>query len=88
MTKEKLENAIIETITDKQYADFIIMMDRLVAHPYSYRVKDFIMKYRQSIHIQVNSMDVATPKIGEDGRSYVTYYGNFLNNEHFIISDK
>lgn len=78
MTKEHLENAIIETITDKHYTDFVTTMDRLLAHPYSYRCKDFIMKYRQDLGLQQNDLDIVEPKIREDGRKYVTTYGNLF----------
>lgn len=76
LTKEQLQDKIIETITDKQYTDFIAMMDRLFQHPYSYQVKDFIMKYRRTLLIQTKDREIIEPKIGEDGRKYVTTYGN------------
>lgn len=76
LTKELLENKIIEEITDKQYEDFIAMMNRLLQHPYSYQVKDFIMSYRRNLIVQYKGREIVEPKIGEDGRKYVTTYGN------------
>lgn len=76
MTKDLLQDKIIEEITDKQYADFTAMMDRLLQHPYSYQVKDFIMNYRRNLIVQYKGRDIVEPKIGEDGRKYVTTYGN------------
>lgn len=76
LTKENLQNIIIEDITDKHYENFVSMMERLLNHPYSYQCKDFIMKYRQTLHNQSREREVIEPKIGEDGRQYVTSYGN------------
>lgn len=76
LTKELLENKIIEEITDKQYEDFIAMMNRLLQHPYSYQVKDFIMSYRRNLIVQYKGREIVEPKIGEDGRKYVSTYGN------------
>lgn len=81
MTKEELEKLIIEFVTDKHYADFVIMMDRLLAHPYSYVCEEFIMKYRRQLFSQQLSADIIEPEIGSDGRSYVTTY-----RELFLIS--
>lgn len=79
LTKELLQDKIIETITDKQYADFTSMMDRLYQHPYSYQIKDFIMQYRRNLIVQYKGREIVEPKIGEDGRKYVTTYGSFDN---------
>lgn len=81
LTKEKLQTKIIEDIADKHYENFIIMMERLLAHPYSYQCKDFIMNYREVLLAQHKDRDIVEPKIGEDGRKYVTSYGN-LNETH------
>lgn len=74
LSKDHLQNKIIEDITDKQYENFVVMMDRLLAHPYSYQCKDFIMEYRQTLHNQLSEREIIEPKIGEDGRQYVTTY--------------
>lgn len=79
LKKDNLQNQIIEDITDKHYENFVIMMDRLLAHPYSYHCKDFILKYRQPLQSQQREREITEPKIGEDGRKYVTSYGNFYD---------
>lgn len=76
LNKEKLQNKIIEDISDKQYEDFVVMMDRLLQHPYSHECKDFIMQYRQTLKIEQKGREIVEAKIGEDGRKYVTSYGN------------
>lgn len=50
-------------------------MDRLIAHPYSYRSKDFIVTYREDIGIMKMSQNIIKPMKRDDGRSYVTIYG-------------
>ncbi|XP_031621745.1 28S ribosomal protein S9, mitochondrial [Contarinia nasturtii] len=74
MTKGQLEDKIIEGISDKFYSDFILMMERLLEHPYSYKAVDFIMKFRIKTQAQTQTRDIVEPKIGEDGRKYVTSY--------------
>lgn len=49
VSKEQLETIIVESIQDRHYDFFIKSMNRLVDHPYSYRVEEFIMKFRKSI---------------------------------------
>lgn len=60
-------------------------MDRLAAHPYAYLVKDFIMKNRRSVVIQGQMLQAAVPKLGEDGRSYVTIYGKWPDSDCFFF---
>lgn len=80
LSKEQLQIKIIEDITDKQYEDFVAMMNRLLQHPYSHHCKEFIMQYRQSLKIQQKDREIVEAKIGEDGRKYVTSYGNLKLN--------
>ncbi|XP_042892978.1 28S ribosomal protein S9, mitochondrial-like [Penaeus japonicus] len=49
VSKEQFEAIIVESIQDKHYEFFIKSMNRLIDHPYSYRVEEFIMKFRKSI---------------------------------------
>lgn len=65
---------IIEDVKDTNYAQYIKMMDRLVAHPYAYRAKEFVMKNRYVLPLLNERQPVLIPKIGDDGRSYATTY--------------
>lgn len=73
-----MQDKIIEEISDKQYEEFTATMDRLLAHPYSYKCKDFILNYRHVLRSQSEDRSIIEPKVGEDGRQYVTTYGNCL----------
>ncbi|XP_039288638.1 28S ribosomal protein S9, mitochondrial isoform X3 [Nilaparvata lugens] len=46
ITKEKIETQLVESISDKMYANLIELLDRVAQHPYSYTIKDEILKYR------------------------------------------
>lgn len=84
LTKEELQNVIIEDISDRQYDNFVTLMDRLAIHPYSYECKDYIFKYRKLLRNENKGRTIVEPKIGKDGRRYVTTYGNLKKN---IVSD-
>lgn len=61
------------------------MFERLAEHPYSYMAKDFIMLYRRELVVQNKRLLIAEPKIGEDGRQYVTTYGEFIDGELVVF---
>lgn len=50
-------------------------MKRLATLPYSYRIKDFINKYRKPLMIQTTTYDIPKVQYDKDGRSYITVYG-------------
>lgn len=77
LTKEQLQDKIVEDVNERNYFEYVKMMDRLAAHPYAYIVKEFIMQNRRQLAIQREKFQVAVPKLGEDGRSYVTIYGEY-----------
>lgn len=87
-TKEQLEKQIIETIKDVQYDEFLAVMQRLLNHPYSYECKDFIMQNRRNLIVKQKGREIIEPKIGEDGRKYVTTYGNFIISMAFNPTQK
>lgn len=76
LTKEQLEKRILEEIKDNQYEEFVAIMERLLQHPYSYECKEFIMENRRNLVIKQRGREIIEPKIGEDGRKYVTTCGN------------
>lgn len=78
ITQEKLELMLVEKIMEREYTMFINTMERLVEMPYSYRVKDFIQKFRKPLMKQLSSQTtVPEIKYDENGRSYITTYGEF-----------
>lgn len=77
ISQDELENELVETIGELEYRNFITAIERLCLLPYSYRIKDFILKYRKPLLMQTNTYEIATPKYDADGRMYVTTYGLF-----------
>lgn len=80
LVKEKLEHILVEKIMDREYTNFVNAMERLVAHPYSYRAKEFIEKYRRPLLQQLSSqLEIPEVQYDENGRSFITVYGKNLN---------
>ncbi|XP_013137404.1 PREDICTED: 28S ribosomal protein S9, mitochondrial [Papilio polytes] len=74
LTKDQLEQLLVEKLTDLEYDNFKLVMERLVALPYSYRFKDFIEKYRKSLTSQKFSLEIPKPSYDDQGRACVTTY--------------
>lgn len=75
LTKDDLQLKLVEDIADIEYNNFVNAMDRLVALPYSYKCKEFILEYRKPLMAQTNMYDVLKPQFDETGRQFVTTYG-------------
>ena len=52
INKDQLENFLVEEIRDIEYDNFTNAMQRLATHPYSYRLKEYINKYRKPLMSQ------------------------------------
>ncbi|XP_068620083.1 small ribosomal subunit protein uS9m [Battus philenor] len=74
LTKEQLEQHLVEKLTDLEYENFKLVMERLVSLPYSYKYKDFIEKYRKTLMSQKFALEIPKPKYDEEGRAFVTTY--------------
>lgn len=72
--KEQLEKQLVEMIADIEYNNFVNVMDRLVAHPYSYKKKAFIYQYTKPLLDQSKQPEVPKPQIDEQGRQFITTY--------------
>jgi hypothetical protein len=58
-----------------QYKEFISALERLAEHPFSYRVKDFIFRFRIPIST-LQSMDTfVAPELDEEGKAFVEAIG-------------
>lgn len=82
--QDKLELLLVETIDKVEYSNFVGALDRLANHPYSYRHKEFILKYRRPLSTSKSIEDIPKPGIDKDGKSVVTTYG--INNlVHLVV---
>ncbi|VVD04433.1 unnamed protein product [Leptidea sinapis] len=73
-SKEELEQHLVENITELEYENFKLVMERLVSLPYSYRSKEFIEKVRKPIASQKFALEIPKPSYDEEGREYITTY--------------
>lgn len=75
MSKDELELVLMEEIADIEYNNFLNAMNRLVSMPYSYKIKEFIEKYRKPLMTQSNISNLLKPQYDEQGRMFITTYG-------------
>lgn len=75
LPKDHLELILVEAIQDIEYSNFIVAMNRLATHPYSYRVQEFIRTYQRPLMSQMTLLEIPKPQVDEDGRSFITVYG-------------
>lgn len=73
--KEEFEKMIIEEIDDNKFASFIEALNRLTEHPYSFRAKDFIMKFRKLKKVISAVLQIPPIQNMENGQPYVTAEG-------------
>ncbi|XP_077294233.1 mitochondrial ribosomal protein S9 [Arctopsyche grandis] len=73
-TQEEMQVILVEPISEIEYKIFLTAMERLIAMPYSNKVKDFINKYRKPLLGQKKALDIPVPLYDESGRAYVTTY--------------
>ncbi|XP_043279260.1 28S ribosomal protein S9, mitochondrial [Venturia canescens] len=71
-TKPDLETFLLEVLNDGEYDKFIAAADRLAEHPYSFQVKDFIMKVRNYKLLQSEAFTALELQYTPDGRPFVT----------------
>ncbi|XP_049876964.1 28S ribosomal protein S9, mitochondrial [Pectinophora gossypiella] len=74
LSKEQLEQSLVEKLTDLEYDNFKVVMERLVSLPYSYRSKEFIEKYRKPLASQKFALEIPKPGYDDEGRAFVTTY--------------
>ncbi|KAG8227041.1 hypothetical protein J437_LFUL013828 [Ladona fulva] len=72
ISKDNLETLLVETINEREYDNFVKVMERLSHHPYAFRIRDFISKYRKLLISQTKASDIPKPLLGEDGKSRIT----------------
>ncbi|OQV24434.1 28S ribosomal protein S9, mitochondrial [Hypsibius exemplaris] len=76
MTKDELATLLVEKMTPHMYRRFILSMERLLLHPYVYRVEEFVRKYRKALIEEVIEIQAPALKKDEAGRSYTEAYAN------------
>jgi len=75
ISKDQLQEIVLENIHDKDFQHFCVLMDRLAGHPLSHTLQEFIMKYRNQIHLQSNKLQIPEIEIDSNGRSFARAEG-------------
>lgn len=75
MEKAELDALLMEELKEDQYKDFITAIERLVEHPFSYRVKDFVFKFRSPLSNLQSMEEFITPEYDEQGKAFVEAIG-------------
>lgn len=66
----ELKTMFLERITDSDHHFLSTSLERLASHPYSGRVKDFIMQFRNKLVPLSAQVHLPPLQVGEDGRPY------------------
>lgn len=74
LTKDQLEQVLVEGVNDLEYDNFKLVMERLVSLPYSYKCKEFIEKFRKPLATQRFALEIPKPSYDENGCAFVTTY--------------
>lgn len=74
ISKDALEKVLLEDISDSEYENFVSVMTRLIHHPYSYREKSFIDRYRKPLLTKTEADQIPKPQFDENGKQTITVY--------------
>lgn len=74
VSKDQLELILVEQLSDLEYDNFLIAMERLASLPHSYKHKEFIEKYRKPLVSQKFALEIPKPSYDDEGRAFVTTY--------------
>ncbi|KAI8792059.1 28S ribosomal protein S9, mitochondrial [Biomphalaria glabrata] len=70
ITFDQLKNKVLEKIQEKDYQHFIVMMERLASHPLASKEEEFIMQYRNKLHLASAALIAHPVETDADGRSF------------------
>lgn len=88
LSKEQLENMLVEAITDLEYDNFKLVMARITSLPHAYRCKDFIEKYRKPLAMQKFALEIPKPSYDDEGRAFITTYECLRKNARGDVTIK
>lgn len=70
--KKDLEKRVFEPLSDNEYNNYVTVMTRLIEHPYSHKVSNFILKCRKPLPPTLSQIAELIIMHTDDGRKYVT----------------
>lgn len=71
ITPEELEKKLLEELTTREYEYFTKSMDRLVEHPLSAQISEFIMKYRKVLQSSTQNLKLPELRYDSNDRPFV-----------------
>lgn len=72
LSKEDIENLTVEKLSDYEYKNFIVAIERLLKHPCSYKSVEFISKYQKPMISSKATTELSLVEYTKDGQAYVT----------------
>lgn len=72
LSKQEIEDKLLETITDTEYTYLIASLERLSDHSQSKHATDLIIKYRKPLVAFSKKVDILPLKYDSTGRPYIT----------------
>ena len=77
-TKEEVEAMFFETLKPAMYDELMAALNRLIEQPFSYKHREFIFQFRDVSEAVTSEIDVAEPRVDEDGKTFVEFFGMLI----------
>lgn len=74
-TSDEVAKICLERVTPEDHKEMVALLDRLVSHPFSYRVRDDIFKWRVTEGTLATQQQFITPVFDDEGRAVVEFQG-------------
>lgn len=71
ISQKKLEKQLCEKVDENKYRMLMSILERIVVHPYSKSVEEFITKFREFLTTSEKSHELQIPVLLEDGRQRI-----------------
>ncbi|XP_040888509.1 28S ribosomal protein S9, mitochondrial [Toxotes jaculatrix] len=88
LTKEEVEDSLVETISTQDYDRFIQLMERLLSMPYCASEEEFVLRYRRKLEAQSKKHSVPPLDRDERGVAFSTSDGcRKSSNSSVVLRD-
>ncbi|KAM8784237.1 small ribosomal subunit protein uS9m isoform 2-T2 [Rhynchonycteris naso] len=75
LIKEELEEMLVEKLSDQDYAQFIRLLERLLAVQCGAANEEFVQRFRRSVPVQSNKQLIEPVQYDQQGRAFSTSKG-------------
>ena len=76
LIKEELEETLVKKLSDQDYAQFLRLLERLLALPCDAAEEEFVSRFRRSVTIQSKKQLIDPLQYDEKGMAFSTVQGN------------